>query len=220
MLQQIIKYFKGDNMEYTKENLIITEHANFRYGQRVKNEFFINLASYKALAKTDPTKVSEWENEIYDKFNKSIFLTQSAFDKDNQKSNFFIYKDEKIIFVTTTGNDKIITLYKVDYGFGEDVNNITMNALLKEVEKFKDKRTKYQVKHSKDLEQKEMAINSLDFEINMLKEKIKLLDTQKAIIEAELDLYKNTIDNMSKEIENKCHSIAHSIGYKRQEEFN
>lgn len=202
------------------ENVIITEHASFRYCQRIRGEALINLASYKSSIKFDADKYKTVESEILDKLSKSIFVVCGAFDKDNIKSNFYLNKEERIIFVLDSSQTKLITLYKVDYGFGSDVNTITMNALLKEIDKLKSNKEKYINKYSKDLEQKESAIKSLDYETNMLQQKIKLLESQKNILIAELELYDDTVETMSKEIESKAHSICHSIGYKRQEEFN
>lgn len=198
----------------------ISEHALFRYGQRVKNEVIINQQSYSALAKTEPNKVKIWKDEIIKLFEESIFLIQGIFDKDNKTSNFYVNVKEKIIFVVDSSKNIIVTLYKVDYGFGDKVNTITMNELLKEIEKFKKDKEKYQNKEGKHIGLKKMALVTLDEEIKMLNSKIKALDIQKAILETEMDLYKLTLDNYDKEIECKAHSIAHSIGYKRQEEFN
>lgn len=92
------------------ENVIITEHASFRYCQRIRCEALINLASYKSSVKFDADKYKTVESEILDKLSKSIFVVCGAFDKDNIKSNFYLNKEERIIFVLDSSQAKLITL--------------------------------------------------------------------------------------------------------------
>jgi len=197
-----------------------TDHATFRYAQRVKNKLLVNLNAYKAIEKLNPEKIKEWKNEIQQLFEKSMFVIQGAFDKKNTLSNFYLNKEQRLIFVVSNNNDSIITIYKVDYGYGDNINKITMNALLKEIEKLKKGKEKYISKYSKHLEQKEFAIIALEQEMIMLNSKIELINKQKNGLQNELDIYKDTVSTMTKEVESKSQIICHSIGYKYQDEFN
>jgi len=197
----------------------ITDHSLFRYGQRVKNALIINFQGYKALAKSNPSEVEKWKEEIVALLEKSDFILQGVFDKDNNTSNFHLHKKEKIVFVFNSNDSKLITLFKVDYGFGDTVNTVTMNALLKESDKLKNAKAKYLKKNSSTLEDKAYSINSLNDDIQALKLQVTTLENQKEILSKEMELYSNTTKAMTENILKTNRAICHSIGYRVNPEF-
>ena len=201
------------------ENVDFTEHAIYRYCQRIKYEPLVNLNSYKIFAKSDKDLIGKYTEEMNELLSNSTFIIQGAFDKNNTKSNFYLNKEHKIVFVLTTPSDKLITLYKVDYGFGDTVNTITMNSLLKEIDKILNKKEKFILKNSSDLEQKEMSIVALNVDIESMKAKINMLENKKLILEKELEDYTNEVKDMTSDIISKANAVVHSIGYKFNDEF-
>lgn len=196
-----------------------TEHSLFRYGHRVKKELLINQQGYKALAKREPNKIKEWREEIQLLLDDSIFIIQAVFDDKNHQCNFRLHKESRFILVLNSNSEKLITLFEVDYGFGDKINKITMNAILKEMEKLKLAKEKYIDKNIPTFNSKKRAISAFEEDISALKAKIDMIESQKKAIEDELNLYEKTIDVMTNDITMKAHNICHSIGYRAKEEF-
>lgn len=197
------------------EELKISNHAEFRYALRIKKEsHLLNQNSFNAWSKLDPQIASKYKVELLEDLKESEFLIQAIFCDEGVQNNYFINKDKMIIFALDTNNKSLITCFKVDYGFGDKVNKITMKELLKEMDSLNKDKNKLQEKESDTQDINRNKINTIDDEIKLLKSKIGILESQKEIIEVECGNYTKKVENYRSEIILKSKQIAHSIGVK------
>lgn len=195
--------------------LKVSNHADFRYALRIKNEsHLINQNSYTAWCKLDKQTSDLYKNELIDDLTQSEFLIQAIFCDEGVLNNYFINKEKMIVFALDSANKNLITCFKVDYGFGDKVNRITMRELLKEMDSLTKDRNKLQEKESDTQDLNRCKINTIEDEISLLKSKIEVLEAQKEIIEVECSNYNKRISNFRNEIILKAKQVAHSIGVK------
>ena len=205
---------KGDdNMcNINFEEVKVTLHGDYRYAERIKNEPFINQQSYTAWAKIESELAEKYKLELIEDLRDSKFLCKGVFSKDEQVNNYFINKDKMIVFALDSSAKSVLTLFKVDYGFGDKVNRIAMNELLKEVEKLKKDKYKFIEKKEKEIDGMDRSARLIEEEIKLLESKIRVLETQKEITQTQIDNYHSTVSNYSEEILLKSKQITHSIG--------
>lgn len=103
----------------------ITTHAYKRYSERIKNvvkeEVLSDITINKNLYHTEMDKMFE---------NSKLIYTGKFNDKHNE-TNFRIV--DNIILITDKQDTKIITLYRVEFGFDRDVDVVILKSLLEKL---------------------------------------------------------------------------------------
>lgn len=151
-----------------------TKHSLERYAERFKDTKYDG--SQKELYVAELNKMFEHSTKIY----------TGAFN-DNQVTNFRLVDD--IILVTDTLDTKIITLYRVEFGFGREVDKTIRNNLLESLDEL-------ETIYIKAMDESEENKDKLFADRNLLKEEIKTmretLDTMTNSLKG-LDAYIKTI---------------------------
>jgi len=176
----------------------ITNHGLKRYAERFKkierNELERDIIINKEL----------YTEELNKMFGFSKLLHTGKFNETNENTNYYIV--DNIILVIDLNNTKIITLYRIEFGFGREVDKNILFGLLKELD---NAETEYLEAMDIVKEQK----NDMEYKILSLEEDIsstiELLNTLKLSL-SELKNMKQTITLE----EDKCRIFRDKIAKK------
>ena len=110
-----------------KESLTITKHATERYAERIMNKdspLEINkfIATNPDKINTDIRNMLEYSDLIY---------SGKVGTKDNSPVN--VYLSGTWVLLLDNNNEKVITIYKIDFNVGEDFNKEFVNRILTKV---------------------------------------------------------------------------------------
>ena len=180
----------------------VTKHALQRYATRFKGVENKNVSSVlsdnRELYEGELNKMFENAKEIYcGKFN------------NNNESRFYLV--DNIIIVVDMAISKIITLYRVEFGFEREIDKTILESLLshleladesyiKAIDEVKDKKEEisYQVLSL------EMEIESIEQTLDAMRTGLKALEESKKAIEVEEVRARTERDKIAKKI---CYSI-------------
>ena len=146
-----------------------TKHVLKRYAER-----------FKGIEKQDINQNVIENKELYEKeLNKMIsngkMIYTGKFNEDNSITNYWLV--DNIIIVTDTANTKMITLYRMEYGYGREIDKSIQEGLLKELdiaeEQYIDAMDKVKV------EKDRLEINKIQIQeqISSLKEELTALES-------------------------------------------
>lgn len=169
------------------EGITFTKHARERYAERIMgrdNARDINtfVSEHSEKIEQDICKMIEFGDELY--------VGKPSFNNPKNHSCVYIIKDFWIIVIDSFDN-KVITLYKIDLGAGEDIDKAFRDRLLEKINYAKDvaAETKMQI-DTEAAVYKKIISDNMDT-ISDLRRQIKNLE---AINEA----YSSTLDAASK----------------------
>jgi hypothetical protein len=176
----------------------ITIHCLKRYAERFKNiskdELERNIIINKEL----------YIEELNKMFSFSKLIYTGRFNDTNENTNYYIV--DNIILVVDLSNTKIITLYRIEFGFDRAIDKSILIGLLEQLDQAE---TKYIKAMDIVKEQK----NDMDYKILSLEEDIsstvELLNTLKTSL--------NELKNMKQSItleEDKCRITRDKIAKK------
>ena len=179
----------------------ITKHALFRYMER-----------FKGINKKDFGEILQDEKNLYEsELNKMIdnanMIYTGTFNENNTITNYWIA--DNIILVTDTANTKIITLYRIEFGFDRQIDKDILSNLRQQLE-YAD--TKYIQAMEKVQEKKD----KLDNDALIIKEQITSLEEQLQSMKSGLtgiEEYKKTITIEETKAKTERDIIAKKIIY-------
>lgn len=179
----------------------ITKHCYFRYAERIKN------VPKDELEKDITFNKDMYHIELNKMFENSRLIYTGRFNDKHSETNFRI--SDNIILITDKSDSKIITLYRVEFGFDRDVDIVILKSLIDKLETAEDEyiRTIGEVTLEKD-----RVITSRD----NLQEEIKELEDRLKIMKESLFVMNNYIDKFSykeKIAKSEMETIAKKIVY-------
>jgi hypothetical protein len=183
----------------------LTNHAYERYCERFLNISENDIKKYLEENKEDV------RNSFIELLNKSIFLFKGAYCENNIVNYYVV---DNFIIVVNESNEAIITLYKINFGLGEDINKIVTNELIKEINILKEKEQEETKNKEKEISEIEMNINRIDSDIEKLTNEIEILNKNRNILESKKELSEFSIKTLRNDIQAKCGKIIYSINYK------
>lgn len=183
-----------------------TNHALEQYAKRIK---LIEKDSIKSTVILNRDIYEKDLNKMYD--NSKIIYT-GTFNKKHNNSNFRMV--DNIILITDKKDETLITLYRIDFGFGRTTDKIILEQLLKEL---KDGENIYLQKRKEVEEEMDSLMcehTKLIMEIEAKKKEVKALEESKDILENYIDIYKKD-EVEAKEVMNEvARKIVYSIDYR------
>ena len=159
----------------------ITKHCLQRYLERFKG---INKQDFEAIFQNEKELYATELNKMID--NATMIYT-GTFNENNQITNYWIA--DNIIIVTDTANTKIITLYRIEFGFNRDIDKTILSNLRQQLENA-------DIKYIKAMEEVQERKDKLDSDSIIIKEQIKSLEEQLESMKSGLkgiEEYKKTI---------------------------
>lgn len=110
-----------------KESLTITKHATERYAERIMNKDS-PLEINKFIA-TNPDKINTDIRSMLE--HSDLIYSGKVGTKDNSPVN--VYLSGTWVLLLDNNNEKVITIYKIDFNVGEDFNKEFVNRILAKV---------------------------------------------------------------------------------------
>lgn len=179
-------------------NLNATKHSRERWTLRVDQE-------------ADPNNI---DKQIINAVNKSEHIWQ-----DQEGIDFYI-DDNYIEYVCDLKRMTIITLFPVDWGFPEDINNEIAEGLLKKIREQKVIVDAIKLKQSNIKSKNDIERGKIKSEINILQEQIKQLECQIRKLDnndQEVDL---EVSVATKCFEDLAYKLTYSKNYKMEKLSN
>lgn len=184
----------------------ITKHALKRYVERFVDPDKASLQDLLSLNK------ELYEKELIKMFEHSKHIFDGKFNDRQPKTSFHLADD--IILVTDTECTKIITLYRVEYGFSKVINKSILNDLLLEREMAE---VNYmQIKENRSEEKKSLLYSrdNLDADIKSLEETLKAMKESKNSLDNYITNFNYEETKAKTEIDTLAQKIVYSINYK------
>lgn len=183
-----------------------TNHFNQRWVERIveittEREMNEYISSNRDMIKEHANKTFEFAEHIY-----------TGQIGDNITRNYHIKDD--IVFVTNTTNDALITVYKVDLGFTEELNATVRRGLIEEIHRLADEKDEIEFKMLEEVEQKEFEIEAMDEQIKIMQEQIDNLKKSKEFKEQEVKQVKKDSINVGLELKRYALMLVNSKEYK------
>ena len=152
-------------------SLTVTNHALYRYATKIKDNNIVNVSQIV------PEEKDRYTEDMQKMFEHSRFIYQGKF-ADNKESRFYLASD--MILVLDNQEDKLVTIYRIDYGFEPEVNKMIREQLLADLDK-----AKQEVDKSK---------SAIAESLNSAQYSLKVLKAEKADLEASLEAVNSSIE--------------------------
>ena len=178
----------------------VTNHFVERYAERI-----LGMSSADAKSYVKPVNneiVSEWANSL-----TLNFIIQAEFH-GNTDNNYWWAKHENknLIIVTNNSNQAFVTLFFVEFGLGENINNFAFSDILGNIENYK-KDIETAESHAQENSEKILS------EIQLVEAEIKSLEEQLDVAKSWLNLQKALLNNTREEVK-KAEEIYKREAYK------
>lgn len=163
---------------------IISEHAKQRYSERImdktdKNEIMRSAVTNAEKIEEDINKMIEYGEELY---------TGKSVSEYNNNTVTVVLSGTWVIIVDKKAN-KVVTLYKIDLGLGEEFNKSYVNKLL---DKFNEAKSKFDIVVEANAEQRNTYNELIAQNTDTIAEYKKVI----ASLEAQNTAYNEVIKDM------------------------
>ena len=116
------------------ETLAFTKHAKERYAERIMGkdnarDINVFVTEHTEKIEKDITKMIESGEELY--------IGKPSFNNPKQHNCIYVIKDFWIIVIDATDN-KVVTLYEIDLGAGDDIDKAFRDRLLDRIHSAKE----------------------------------------------------------------------------------
>jgi hypothetical protein len=132
---------------------------------------------------------------------------------DNITRNYHIKDD--IVFITNTTDDALITTYKVDLGFTDELNSTVRRGLLEEIAKLNEENNEIKAQIELELEDKNFQVENLNDNIKILEEQLNNLKKQKEFAVSEINNIQKKSLNTGLELKKYTMMLVNSKDYKK-----
>lgn len=184
----------------------ITKHALKRYVER-----FVSTDKEQVQDLINANK-DLYEKELIKMFDHSRHLFSGKFNTKVTQASFWLADD--IILVTDTEHTKIITLYRVEYGFSKSINKSILKDLRREHEVSKEKHNQVRLEIAKDKSRLLNDRDNLELEIEKLEKSLKAtIESRNALNTYIKDFFVGEI-KAREEMDLVAKKIVYSVNYK------
>lgn len=184
----------------------VTKHALTRYAERIKG-FALSEVNGAVFDNSEIYKIEL--NKMFD-FSRLVYTGKF---NNNQITNFRVV--DNIMLITDTQDSKIITLYKIGFGFNRAIDKTILDNLLTELDITDTEYIKAMDETKDRKEELEMTKFSLEEEISSIKELLKNMQDNLNGINKYIDLL--SVNEMKARVQRDiiAKKIAYSIYYKQ-----
>lgn len=184
----------------------LTNHFYERWTQRIVG--ITTEREIKDYISKNKQMISDHANETIE---RAEFLWKGQIG-DNVTRNYYIKDDT--IFITNTTDDALITVYKIDFGFPEDVNKIARRRLTDEVQKLTLGKIELELQVMEQVDKAYHEADQLEEEIKLLKEQIDNLERQRVFKKDEAKMLQSKSLNTGLELKRFTMMLVNSQEYK------
>lgn len=131
---------------------------------------------------------------------------------DNVSKNYYIKDD--IVFVTNTGDDAMITVFKVDLGFTPELNATVRRGLIEEIKKLRIEKENIELKSLMEVDDKKHEASVIEEDIKLMEMQVANLRKQKSFIDEEVKNLSAKSLNTGLELKRYTQMLVNSKDYK------
>jgi hypothetical protein len=151
------------------------------------------------------------EKEITDIQKKSKHIYFGSIG-DNVIRNYYL-KDNMCI-ICSENNDAVITIIKLEYGFGEEIDKNIIKGLLKELDENYVKEDEIKDEIALELPRKQQILDVANEEIRVLEEQLKIIRNKKQVIENDINGFSKDIEYNNLQKGKLAYKLIYCINYK------
>lgn len=186
--------------------LSISRHAIVRYFNRIDKSYAVTDNSFDLWQKAHKSEADEAEKRIRELYEDDLTIWISSGNYNNhRKADYYLNKKERIVFVVA--ENKLITLYVVDYGLDDLGNAQMLSVLLNNLERAYNQQDTYIEHKAPELKKIKFDDDLLNRELEEIRAKEKLILAQKE----ELKSKKKRIESKQAELTSRIESIREKI---------
>lgn len=153
-------------------------------------------------------QIKEHMNKTFE-FAEFIYKGQIG---DNTTKNYYIQND--VIFVMNTQDDAIITVYKIDFGFTNELNLTIAKGLKQEIHRLVTEKDEIDFKVLEEKETKEAQSKEIQTQINIWQEQVKILQEKKKSIDEQVKKINSDSKVIDLEIQKFTNQLVNSKEYR------
>jgi hypothetical protein len=109
----------------------ITKHAKQRYVERV-----MNISGKQQVATTMTVSSDKINKEIENLFIESRLVFDGQVGGDKANKQFYLHKDNELVFVLDSSFDNLVTIYRINFAFPKHVRDYVIEELIKTIDDF------------------------------------------------------------------------------------
>lgn len=186
-----------------------TKHALDRYCERILDYGNSTQTEMRCYINQNREKIGEDINKMFE-FSRLIYTGQINGDKTTKQ----YYLNNNIIMVYDEPKNSIVTLYKIDFGFGEIIDKAIVKQLLEQADELDFKINTKQQENEQEILKNTMELENTENEIEVLEEKLEFLKSKKELIKNMINSINTEINTYKKERDSKVIRICNSLDYK------
>jgi hypothetical protein len=152
--------------------------------------------------------ITEHANES---FERSDFIWKGQLG-DNITRHYYLMDD--IVFITNTSDDALITTYKVDLGFTEDLNRTVRRGLVLEVKRLREEKENIELQILEEVEEKFHQADNLEEEIKIMELQLANIKKQREFLKEEAKMLQSKSLNTGLELKKYTIMLVNSKEYK------
>ena len=187
----------------------ITKHALRRYTERFK-DFDTNEEVNQAIVELKDL----FEQELNKMNDNAIEIYRGKFNEQNSETIFKIV--DNIILVCDLANTKLITLYRVDFGFGRSIDKDILDKLKEDLENKDEIYILELEKVEQEKESKRADLEQLDEQIKGLEETLKSLGYSRKALKDYIENIINKADSSKNDRDDVARKIIYSKEFKSE----
>lgn len=187
-------------------SISITNHALERYSKRIKKDDIINITSLSV-----DTRI-RYQEELCKMYEHSKLIYEGKFT-DHSETKFLLSDD--IILITDLKETKLITLYRIDFGFDDETNRMLRDRLVKKLYLAKAELDNSNSDSSMELQQALESLDVLTAEKEDLQASLKAVNDSIAVTNDYIDNIKNRSNSAKIKYDNIARQICYSINCKK-----
>lgn len=173
----------------------LTQHAQERYAERIMGKD--NKMDIQTFISQHKDKIQEDINKMIE-YGKVIYEGQQIRSKDTRQCMYILNNNWLVVVGKET--NKVITLYKIDLGAGDEFNEMYLNHMIKKLNEATQKVSEKTIIHDELKKSYQNAIEENSIMIEDYKNKIKSLESQNDSLKNLLNEEKNNILILEEEL--------------------
>lgn len=185
----------------------ITNHFLDRYAERILG--ISDLLAARQYINQNREKIEE---DIRKLFEHSELLITMQLQGDKTTKNFYIR--DNIILVAKSDNSVLITLYRIDFSFGEKTDRMIIQNLKEEIQTLKEQMKNKKESIDNEIEFKKKEVEMIGIEVINLEQQLNMLKLKKQTKENEIRVSYNEVEILNKQIEMRAIKLCNSLEYK------
>lgn len=186
----------------------VTAHCYKRYAERIKEVEFDSIDQHIQMNK------NQYHTEIDKMFENSRKIYTGRFNDKHNETNFRIA--DNIILITDKLDTKVITLYRVEFGFDREVDVIILKSL---IEKLNIAEELYLESIEEVNQERERVVtnrDNLSMEIEALKESLKAMEESLEVMDNYIEKFDYKETQARLEMDTIAKKIVYSNIYRKE----